>query len=230
MHHSSKAGMSDREIGTIYETKSHGKCKIVEYKTTHYVTVEFIDTGYRKTTKLEHIKSGSVKDKLRPTVYGVGYLGVGRHKPYKNGKLSKAYNHWKGMIQRSYSGYFHKTNPSYANCTVADEWHNFQNFAEWYYSQNIDESIKMHVDKDIRVAGNKIYSPETCLMVTPEENGLQASKYRMYKTKVKNKNTGQVVVISNQSEFAREYGIRQGEIGRLVRRERKTCHGWVVVD
>jgi len=50
-------------------------------------------------------------------------------------------------------------NRYYAGCSVSDEWLDFQSFAEWYLSNHIPG---FHLDKDILVPGNKIYSAETC--------------------------------------------------------------------
>ena len=59
--------------------------------------------------------------------------------------------------------------PSYIGCLVDEEWHNFQNFAEWFEDNYVEG---WHLDKDILIKGNKIYSPETCCFVPLEINSL----------------------------------------------------------
>ena len=50
---------------------------------------------------------------------------------------------------------------------------NFQNFAEWYEENKYEvHGEKIHLDKDILIKGNKIYSPETCLLVPQRINDL----------------------------------------------------------
>lgn len=68
---------------------------------------------------------------------------------------------------------FIKKHPTYTDCEVCDEWLNFQNFAKWY-DENFYEvdGERMHLDKDILVKGNKIYSPETCIFVPQKINVL----------------------------------------------------------
>lgn len=47
----------------------------------------------------------------------------------------------------------------------------FSNFKRWFDEHYIDG---WHLDKDILVKGNKVYSPETCCFVPQEINGLFA--------------------------------------------------------
>ena len=77
------------------------------------------------------------------------------------------------MLTRCYSEKEHKKHPTYIDCEVRDEWRNFQNFAKWY--ENNYYTVKgeiMHLDKDILVKHNKIYSPETCIFVPQAINKL----------------------------------------------------------
>ena len=50
-----------------------------------------------------------------------------------------------------------------------NEWHNFQNFAQWHEENYIEGFV---LDKDILQKGNKIYSPENCCFVPNEINVL----------------------------------------------------------
>ena len=75
------------------------------------------------------------------------------------------------MIQRSYDDDFKEREPTYKGCEVCTEWHNFQNFAEWFEDNyyKIPGEV-MSLDKDVLVKGNKIYSPETCMFVPQDIN------------------------------------------------------------
>ena len=67
----------------------------------------------------------------------------------------------------------HKKYPTYIDCEVCEEFHNFQNFAEWYYDNYYEvEGERMELDKDILFKHNKIYSPETCIYVPQTINSL----------------------------------------------------------
>ena len=57
--------------------------------------------------------------------------------------------------------------PTYKEVLVHKEWHNFQNFAEWY-NNNYKENYCL--DKDIICKDCKIYSSNTCAFVPREIN------------------------------------------------------------
>ena len=63
-----------------------------------------------------------------------------------------------------------RVSATYDDCVVCNEWHNLQNFAKWFEENyyEIGEG-RMHLDKDIICAGNKIYNPDMCIFV-PQKN------------------------------------------------------------
>lgn len=62
---------------------------------------------------------------------------------------------------------------SYLEAEVCEEWHDYRNFAKWYNDNYYQiDNMQMHIDKDILVKGNKIYSPETCVFVPYNINSL----------------------------------------------------------
>lgn len=77
------------------------------------------------------------------------------------------YSKWKGMIKRCYNKVDLNKQPTYSGCTVCDEWLTFSNFKAWMETQDWNNC---HLDKDILSPGNKIYSPDFCVFVTPDVN------------------------------------------------------------
>ena len=77
------------------------------------------------------------------------------------------YHIWKHMLSRCYSEKFHQRKPTYKGCSVCEEWLYFSKFREWVIQQDWKDK---HLDKDWLVQGNKVYSPETCIFVTPQIN------------------------------------------------------------
>ena len=80
-----------------------------------------------------------------------------------------AYQIWIGMIKRCYSSEVQERQPTYKGCSVCEEWLRFSNFKNWYDKNHVED---YHLDKDILVKGNKVYSPETCCFVPSEINTL----------------------------------------------------------
>jgi hypothetical protein len=79
------------------------------------------------------------------------------------------YIRWVGMLTRCYSKRWLKAHPTYIGCSVCTEWLSFMSFKNWMMTQ---EWKNKQLDKDLLVYGNKIYSPETCLLVSPQVNSL----------------------------------------------------------
>lgn len=79
------------------------------------------------------------------------------------------YQTWISMLERAYSSKCHAKHPTYIGVTVCEEWRSFMSFRAWMMEQDWEGK---HLDKDILVPGNKVYSPKTCAFVTREVNNL----------------------------------------------------------
>lgn len=205
--------------GDVFKSNSYGSFKILSVINAKDVLCEFLDTGYKVTSQAQHIRSGMVKDPLSPSILGVGFFGVGAFSAKSN---IEAYQKWKNMLTRCYSDEYQLNNKTYIGCSVCAEWHNFQNFAKWYYDNKpIDIEIN-HLDKDIKVNGNKIYSPSTCMIVTPSANTVEAHcSVRAFISP-----SGNIVKVLNLSEFARENGLSQPHLSSVCSGKRKSHKGW----
>lgn len=160
-------------VGKVFPTNNGGDCVVVEYINATKVEVQFLDDfGYTVQTDFKSVRNGNVRNYFSKSVYGVGYLGVGKYKSVYLGKRSKVYKIWASILQRCYSDLGRTVNPTYKDCTVCEEWHNFQNFAEWYTNQD-GFGLGYHLDKDLlSPKGYKIYSPDTCCLIPREINNL----------------------------------------------------------
>lgn len=118
-------------------------------------------------------EKGQIKCPYERSVYGKGYLGEGEYLCSINRIATKVYKVWFEMLKRCYCSQYQEKQPTYKGCKVCDEWLNFQNFAKWYQENYYDVPGEvMNLDKDILVKGNKIYSPETCVVVPKRINNL----------------------------------------------------------
>lgn len=95
------------------------------------------------------------------------FCGIGFKGSIESDFHSVAYQRWKDMMYRCYSGRYE----DYEGCTVCEEWHNFSNFEIWYNS-HLQGNVPVDLDKDILYKGNKMYSPETCCLVPHSVNTL----------------------------------------------------------
>lgn len=152
----------------VFSTNNYGDLIITEYVNSRKVRVKFIETGYETFTSICHIRKGSVKDRLKPTVCGVGIIG---NEPSEvNGTPLKEYTLWLAMIHRCYGKKSH--NNTYKDCFVSDNFKYYPYFKQWCNNQTGFSNQGWELDKDILVKGNKIYSEDTCCFVPAEINTL----------------------------------------------------------
>lgn len=147
---------------------------IVEYRMNRDIDVYFPEYDWTfKHTRYNDFKKGNIKCPYERRVYGIGYIGEGEYKTKINGKRTKCYKTWQGMLERCYNPKCHGKHPTYINCKVCEEWLCFQNFAKWYYENYYEiDGERMCLDKDILHRNNKIYSPENCIFVSERINTL----------------------------------------------------------
>ena len=108
-----------------------------------------------------------------PTVYGVGYIGQGKYKSKVDGKTTKEYEEWRGMLRRGFDEGYKNKYPTYKDVVIDEYFYNFQTYGLWRENNYYEiEGERMELDKDILYKGNKIYSPDTCIFVPRRINSL----------------------------------------------------------
>lgn len=153
--------------------------KIIEFKNQADMVVEFQDKNkYKTPTTYCNFKRGTISNPYDKALYGVGYLGEGKYTCHENGVLTNHYIIWANILCRCYYEKNRHLNSSYEGCGMVENWHNLQWFSEWYYDNVYDagDGGRLHVDKDILFKDNKLYSPETCIMVPQRINMLFHTK------------------------------------------------------
>lgn len=105
-------------------------------------------------------------------IYGVGTNNV----PYGTGYLAKTkegitreYDHWCRMLQRSYDPKWFEKHPTYEKCEVKEVWWDYQAFASYYHNCEY-KPINSDLDKDLLVFRNKVYGPDTCVFLPEQVN------------------------------------------------------------
>jgi len=151
------------QIGHVFETKSFGKAEVIKCLPGQRYVVQFKSTGSIVECPHTGVRSGSVKDPMAKTVNGVGFIG---------GKSNEAerpiYRRWHGMIDRCYNESSEKYKYYGAKgVRVADEWHNFQNYKQWF-KENFKHGLE--IDKDLLGGDSPFYGPNCCVCITSKMN------------------------------------------------------------
>lgn len=110
--------------------------------------------------KQELIDAGWINDRTYST-YNADENGV-TNKSLGN---TRVYNAWRHMKGRCTSTKVKERQPTYIGVTASDNFKNFTFFHDWWFEQKGYDLPNIELDKDLLIKGNKIYSPDTCLLV-----------------------------------------------------------------
>ena len=156
-------------VGVVCKSNLSGDFKILKYNDNRNVEVQFLKTGYETTVHLGSIRNGKVKDRLLPSVYGVGVVGT-KYPISEGGVLTKEYKLWQNMLERCYSATYQKKQPTYKDCKCSENFKSFEYFYEWCHKQIGFSNQGWQLDKDLLVKGNKVYSENSCVFIPSEIN------------------------------------------------------------
>jgi hypothetical protein len=183
-----------------YKTTEGYTATILEYNGWYNVKIQLNDGTILENIIMSSLKVGNVKNPNHKTTLNVGYFGIGKYNSKDN---SQAYIIWRAMFQRCYDKKYQEKQPTYKGCSVAEEWHNFQNFAKWYEENYNPETMhKWQLDKDTLFKGNKVYSKETCCFLPRDINNSLQKRKGKYLPGVKKKiNRFQAVVTTEKGRI-----------------------------
>ena len=175
--------------GEIKNNNNGTPMKIIRYNGTNDITIEFQDDyKYTVNTYYNNFKKGCINNPYDKRIHGVGYIGIGKYvTSLGNNTTPRGYEVWRDMLARCYLESQRHKHLTYVDCTVCEEWHCYQTFAEWYEENYyvVDEE-RMHIDKDILHKNNKIYSPNTCIFVPQRINMIFMTKHKSIDTDLPN--------------------------------------------
>ena len=137
--------------GDTFKTNNFGDVVVIEKINANEVIVTFIDTGTTVTVCPSQLANGRIRDRYKPVIAGVGFSGVGKYSRVKNRKTNAV---WIRILKVCHCN-------EKKRYSVCSEWHNFQNFAEWYESNkpNIEGRVTL-------IPTDNHYSPDTCYFDT----------------------------------------------------------------
>lgn len=179
-------------IGRIYESNNFGKFKIIEYvgkdnNDNDLFKIQFKDTGYINIVSYVAIRHGAVRDKMKPVIAGIGYVG-NLDKPISSPELFQFYKPWNDMMNRCYNKN-DKDYPGYGaiGISVDPRWHCFANYYEdIQHIPNFELKLKYpkeyQIDKDYLQRNipksQRVYSKDTCIWLSKHDNvSLMSDRY-----------------------------------------------------
>lgn len=154
-------------IGTKHTVRD-GEIVITDYIDYNNRVVQFIEYPFTTVTGTRQIKAKTVKNKMKPSVCGVGYIGdesILTHPPLGREKVL-----WNNRMRLCY----HPSGKYFGRVTVDPQWHSRANFIAWLREQpDYQEWLNGHLDLDRNIKAttpNPPYSPENCCLVDRSEN------------------------------------------------------------
>ena len=156
-------------VGKVCKSLNSGDFKVLKYNNAKEVEIQFLKTGYKTTVYLGSIRNGYVKDPYLASVFGIGVVG-NKYPSEVNRVKTKEYVLWTHMLQRCCSDFYKNKYPTYEGCEVSDKFKSYKYFYEWCHKQIGFDNQGWHLDKDLLIKGNKIYSEDTCVFIPREIN------------------------------------------------------------
>lgn len=172
-----KAERAQSIVGAFFEVND-GMIEVISYNGNKRVLVRFCESGYSTVTTMVNIRNRQVKDKHKPTICGVGYVGEGVL--VKGDERRKLYMVWRNMLIRLTDNV---NFPTYATVGVDPRWYCFAEFVHDVitlpgYERFMTEK-DLSLDKDIRNPGQpKRYCKNNCMWISKAENTIQMVKER----------------------------------------------------
>ena len=152
--------------GKIFLSNSCGFYQITIANDLNNMEAVFLQTNTVVRVDATQVDKGTVVDNFYPTVFCVGYIGELGTTVTNEGVRATEYIIWKGMLDRVYGS---KELEAYKFCIVSEEFLNYSYFHKWYNLQ-VGCHQGFQLDKDILCEKEKVYAPDTCVLVPSEIN------------------------------------------------------------
>lgn len=160
----------DKYVGKVFPSNNCGDVEVIEALDKGKLKVKFLNTGNVRVYDKASVVRQEMRDVEAFPVYTTGiqdikgYLVKGQPNP-------KDYNIWNAIRQRCYNlNIQDRLYPQYIGCTMSEDFLIFSKFKEWYNNQIGCDQDGWHIDKDLLVKGNKVYSAETCILLPKQIN------------------------------------------------------------
>ena len=129
-----KGILRDIEVGQTYPT-TDGDVMVTEIIDALKVRILFLNPICEKMVQAANIRTGAIRNPMKPNVCGVGFLGVGPYVAKRDYTPNPTHQVWHDMLKRVYTRRTESQSRNYAGTSVHSHWYNFQNFAPWYHDK-----------------------------------------------------------------------------------------------
>jgi hypothetical protein len=226
----SKSINKSASVGSICYNVHGNEFTVIERVSRIKRIIKFSRTGFTVEVYSTSIRTGQVADRLEPSVCGVGCLG------YAN-KMDNlvAYAKWSNMLRRCYDpNDKHYDIYGEAGVKVCERWFRFDLFlADLSKLDGYDTEKfltgKLQLDKDKKQfeQENKVYSLETCCLISNKENCFYR-EYSIQKEFIAISPDGEIVYGKNIHEFCREHDLHVPNVANCLskRIHYNTHKGW----
>ena len=169
MVHKRTLDAKEKYEGAVFKTNNYGDVEVTEYIDSPNITVKFFNTGAIKNTTASALTTGILKDSEVHDTHKYGVMDM-PNELQKGKPKPREYSIWNGIRQRCYNENNRDNLMSYKGIKMSDNFKLYSYFKEWCHKQIGFNEDGWHLDKDILVKGNKVYSEDTCCFVPPEIN------------------------------------------------------------
>ena len=206
------------KVGEVHESNNYGKVEIINQHSCNSMTIKFLEDGtIIENQKYGRIKRGEVKNPCKKEYYGIGYMGIGEHNNITSPSASKR---WQNMMQRCYDEIYHRRYPTYKTVEICTEWHNFQNFADWYIKNYNPETMQgWCLDKDL-LTDNKFYSPATCCFLPQKINTLLTNIHKNISVRIASNKYYSKVMVDGVNKWSRPCKTKEEALNIAVETRR----------
>ncbi len=194
--------------------------------------IEFKNPAFIYDVRYSAMSRLAVSNPYYPRVAGVGCMGEGVWKSRIAGRQSIHYGRWSDMLKRCYSGrsLLSESGKSYADCTVGVRWQNFQNFCDdiskkEHYHEWLKDQSAWHLDKDMKIKGNRIYDDEFCEFISAHDNlrdgAISGDTYKAIRI-----SDGYEEIFYVQRDFAIKYNLTHQLVYACIHGVQHKHKGW----
>lgn len=199
-------GKLNVSIGDVFTLHQGNEIEIIDIIDSNRVQIKFLETGTITWITSRSIRKGIIRDCMRPSVYGIGYVGT------YDAVDNSIHQLWRSMIKRVTQG------KAYADVTIHPDFLNYSKFEAYVKEMpNADlwkaDTSAYHFDKDLIDPTARQYGPGLVCFLSAKDNMLE-SQLRKY---LKREPTGELADAITLSHSLLRDKYRNPETGVITK-------------